>query len=979
MVNRVYPCQLFEPVILNMSATTYISGQRWISDAEPELGLGTLIKHEGRTITLLFHASGETRIYAMESAPVTRVVLQIGDITESADGDILKITSVRQEAGLYIYTGQQEDGTETDLPEEELSNFLQFNRPQERLLNGVIDDTHWFDLRRRTIEHQQQLAKSNLIGLGGVRIDLLPHQLYIAHEVGKRLAPRVLLADEVGLGKTIEACLILHRQLLSGNTNRALIVVPEPLLHQWLVELVRRFNLRFSLFDEERCRAIVESGQGENPFLAEQLVICSLDLLTDSELRRNQAIEANWDILIVDEAHHLEWHQDKPSPAYQAVERLAATIPGVLLLTATPEQLGRSGHFARLRLLDPSRFHNLDVFLQEQEQYQPVADAATQLLSAKPLTRQQVNTLAQILEHDQAARTIEKLQDANCSAEQNSNIREQLIEMLLDRHGTGRVLFRNTRNRIKGFSPRKFHNYPLKHPDEYSILVKKDTTNPLQQLYPETLYSEGSNKPWWHFDPRVEWLIEKLRDLAKEKVLLICSSAETAMSLEQALRQREGIAAALFHENRSIIERDRAAAWFADQDQGCHVLICSEIGSEGRNFQFAHHLILFDLPANPDLLEQRIGRLDRIGQRHTIQLHAPYFMDSAQEVLLRWYHDGLNAFEHTCTPGQQIFTQQMPEIVQCIKDAGDNPEALHKLIKTTKELHQEANQQLEHGRDHLLELNSCRMEQAISLKQAIESVDSASTLPDFMEDLLAAFNLEVEFHSKQSQVIKPGAHMQVEHFPHLPADGLTITFDRPNALAHEDWQFLTWEHPMVLDVMEMLLEREDGNSSATAIRHPDITSNSIFLEQLFVLECPAPRVLQAGRFLPPTLIRRVIDQNQSDQSAALSPDFIANNTEFLDKSILRKLISPLRSHIQTILQQGEQQAQLTTSEIITNAVGKMHSTYEAEIDRLESLQQVNPNIKPEEIEIMQEHRSQLERHMASSKLRLDAVRLIVAL
>ncbi|MCO6763725.1 hypothetical protein KQH43_32020, partial [Streptomyces sp. EL5] len=78
------------------------------------------------------------------------------------------------------------------------------------------------------------------------------------------------------------------------------------------------------------------------------------------------------------------------------------------------------------------------------------------------------------------------------------------------------------------------------------------------------------------------------------------------------------------HEGMSILERDRAAAYFADEEFGAQVLICSEIGSEGRNFQFAHHLVLFDLPAHPDLLEQRIGRLDRIGQRHTIQLHVPY-------------------------------------------------------------------------------------------------------------------------------------------------------------------------------------------------------------------------------------------------------------------------------------------------------------------------------------------------------------------
>ena len=115
---------------------------------------------------------------------------------------------------------------------------------------------------------------------------------------------------------------------------------------------------------------------------------------------------------------------------------------------------------------------------------------------------------------------------------------------------------------------------------------------------------------------------------------MICAHAQTAIDLENALRVKEGIRAAVFHEGLSIFERDRAAAYFAQEEDSAQVLLCSEIGSEGRNFQFAHHLVLFDLPNNPDLLEQRIGRLDRIGQTQTIRLHVPYFEDTAQQLLL---------------------------------------------------------------------------------------------------------------------------------------------------------------------------------------------------------------------------------------------------------------------------------------------------------------------------------------------------------
>lgn len=115
------------------------------------------------------------------------------------------------------------------------------------------------------------------------------------------------------------------------------------------------------------------------------------------------------------------------------------------------------------------------------------------------------------------------------------------------------------------------------------------------ELYPEVAF-QSQQEPadeqnrWWQFDPRVEWLIDTLKMLKKYKVLVICAHAETALDLEDALRVRSGIPATVFHEGMSILERDRAAAYFADEEFGAQVLICSEIGSEGRNFQFSHHL-----------------------------------------------------------------------------------------------------------------------------------------------------------------------------------------------------------------------------------------------------------------------------------------------------------------------------------------------------------------------------------------------------
>ena len=153
------------------------------------------------------------------------------------------------------------------------------------------------------------------------------------------------------------------------------------------------------------------------------------------------------------------------------------------------------------------------------------------------------------------------------------------------------------------------------------------------------------------------WLQTHLKTLRPEKALVICAHKETAMALEHYLHLKAGVRCAAFHEDLSLIERDRAAAYFAEETTGAQALICSEIGSEGRNFQFAHHLICFDLPAHPDLLEQRIGRLDRIGQGADIHIHVPYLSGTAQEVHYRWLDDGLNAFNATCSVGHQLHAE----------------------------------------------------------------------------------------------------------------------------------------------------------------------------------------------------------------------------------------------------------------------------------------------------------------------------------
>lgn len=966
----------------------FIPGQRWISDAELQMGLGTVLSVEPRTVTVVFLATGETRTYARQSAPLTRVAFAPGDSVRAHEGWTLHVEAVSEKAGLLVYEGRKADGTPVQLPEGELDNLIQLNRPAERLFTGQIDADKWFELRYETLLQAGRLARSDLRGLTGGRTSLIPHQLYIAHEVAGRYAPRVLLADEVGLGKTIEAGLILHQQLLTERARRVLIVVPESLLHQWLVEMLRRFNLFFSVFDEERCLAIETSSGQDNPFQAEQLVLTTLEFLVAHPNRHRQALAAGWDLLVVDEAHHLIWSAKQPSTEYLLVEQLAAATKGVLLLTATPEQLGKASHFARLRLLDPDRFPDFDAFVAEEAAYEPVAQAVEALLGGGPLDAATSRTLAATLDEGDNRQLLETVQATAAEPAVQQAARLELVEHLLDRHGTGRVLYRNTRAAVKGFPARRLHPHPLPLPEAYAAYQAdfrhSGVSEQLLLLCPERLYqaSGARGQPHWSaIDPRVAWLGEQLRKLRPAKVLVICASADTAMDLAEALRSQTGIHAALFHEGLSLVERDRAAAYFADPEYGSQALLCSEIGSEGRNFQFAHHLVLFDLPLNPDLLEQRIGRLDRIGQRETIEIHVPYLEQSAQAVMLQWYHEGLEAFEHTCPAGHSVFVQLRETLLEALHQMDEGEDEgladLPALIATTRRLHQELNEALHRGRDRLLEYNSCRPQIAEALRARAAAEDAASTLPAYLEKVFDCYGVDTEPHSENALIIRPGEQMQTSHFPGLYEEGMTVTLDRATALANEDMHFLTWEHPLVRGAMEMVLGNELGNSAVTAIKMPGMKAGTLLLECLYILESASSEALQGSRYLPPTTLRIMVDMSGRDHAAALSAGAIASASTAVDSETANRIVKAYTEELRGMLKAAERLALQQSPAILAEAHAQTRHTLQGEIDRLRALQRLNPNVRDEEIVFFEEQYQALEQVLDSATPRLDAQRVIV--
>lgn len=931
-------------------------GQRWLSDTEAELGLGTIVLIETRTVTVLFPATGESRVYASQTAPLTRIKFAVDDTVKSHEGWELVVEHVEEIDGQLIYVGQRTDNQEAAILKETfIDHHFQLNQPEQRLLNGQFDDPKWFDLREQCLTHQFNHSTSPLLGFVGARVDLIPHQLHIASEIGRRHAPRVLLADEVGLGKTIEAALIIHQQLLTERAQRVLIVVPSSLVHQWLVEMLRRVNLAFSVFDAERCEAMAEDAS--NPFEAEQLIICSLDFLTHNSRYYQQALEAQWDLMVVDEAHHLTWSEGQPSQEYQVIEDLAKVTKGVLLLTATPDQLGHESHFARLRLLDPARFHDYHSFVNEEKQYSQLAQAINPLLSGESLSDEDIEAIAQFADKDM-------LQGINTASTKQKT---KLLHTLLDRHGTGRLLFRNSRAGVKGFPKRQLFSHGLRLPIEYATLLASEPENIQLQLAPER-HPDLVNI-WTDIDPRVDWFISQLKSLKGKKVLTICANTSTALQLSEALRIKAGTRSTVFHEGMSIVDRDRAANYFAQSDDGAQVLICSEIGSEGRNFQFAHHLILFDLPLVPDLLEQRIGRLDRIGQKYDVCIHVPYFDMSAQQVLLDWYHQGLGAFEHTCPTGMTVYEETQELLHECIKDP-ENTDKCFQLINQTALLHKELRKRLEQGRDKLLELNSSghgRVEQFLT---QISDAEDSPTLELFMTRLFDSLGILQEEHDESCYLLKPTEKM-IGPLPGLDKEGMTVTYERPTATLLEHVHFLSWDHPMIQHAMDILTTDVTGKSAVALCQDKSKPAGSYWLECLFVLSAKADKGLQLARFLPPTPIKVCVDANLQ-----LTDKHFTRLDPVLPK-MGNQLINALKSQLEKCLEHSHQHAEKSAQAIKSQRIAQMNELLSDELSRLEGLQQVNPAIRDDEIEHVAKQIINLEKVMSNAKLHLEAVRFVV--
>jgi superfamily II DNA or RNA helicase len=489
----------------------------------------------------------------------------------------------------------------------------------------------------------------------------LPHQLYALNRAISRDRIRYLLADEVGLGKTIEAGLVLRELKLRGRVKRILVVAPKGLVRQWQAEMRLHFGEKFQFIEPSELAAFRQwrsggAGEEENLWRMHDQVICSLDSVKPMESRRGWSLEqlntynrerfedlvsASWDLVIIDEAHRMGGSTEQVA-RYKLGAALAEASPYLLLLSATPHQ-GKTDQFMRLmQLLDRDAFP--DEGSVSRDRVSPFVIRTEKRLSinaeGQPLFKPRVTRLQAVAwqtRHGSQQRLYEAVTDyvrhgynqAMAAKQRHIGFLMILMQRLVTSSTAAIRTTLEKRQALLEVPQPQANLFENTSADEWADLDGQSQVDlamqasglDLEKSEVQTLLALARETEAAGTDAKAEALLELIYKLQQEegdpalKVLIFTEFVPTQAMLANYLESR-GFSVATLNGSMDLEARTRAQQVFA---KDVRVLISTDAGGEGLNLQFCHVIVNFDMPWNPMRIEQRIGRVDRIGQKHVVR------------------------------------------------------------------------------------------------------------------------------------------------------------------------------------------------------------------------------------------------------------------------------------------------------------------------------------------------------------------------
>lgn len=755
-----------------------------------------------------------------------------------------------------------------------------FDDPFELLGQRVQVDTYRAWLRREGFRLLDAYRNDPTAALSNSRIEPQGHQISVALRALEKPQARLIIADEVGLGKTIEAGLILKELRARGVLRRVLIITPASLIVQWQTELRSKFNEVFSSHDGFMLRELRERHPNQNPWNLrdEANVICSLQFARGNG-ERDEIAQAEWDLVIVDEAHHARRHADSgPNLGYQLLEALRDRVGGLLLLTATPMQLHDYELYSMIELVEPGLFDDYNHFVEARAEIAEINQHFAWLRLGPGSTTEQLSL-------DEALARWDAPQEIIDTGVSTAEGREAVCRWLERRHLLSQALVRNRKAEVGGFMKREARRLPVDPTDE-ELELERDVQDYLRRQYRRSpalglvlvtfqkLLASSTRALASAIDTRIAKLLqheeaqlerltddaelaEEVEELAWARALDIDAEVAELRALAERARaiqdtkldvlERELDALFTAQENQKVLIftqylgtlemiRERLASKFSvatfhggltrQEKEDAHrhfkthaqVMISSEAGGEGRNFQFCHILFNYDLPWNPMRIEQRIGRLDRVGQKRNVLIYNFGVRETLDERILDVLEHRIRVFSESVGALEPILGEIEERIKRIVlQDATTALSEFRKYELDLDERLRRARRRDEQMRDFVMDARSFRRDEVERLLHEHEPLARPEDLRDFCREALSLYpTSQIAENDGVFTFTLPGVLLQRDR---NLRDVYRGTFDFRIALEDERLDFFAFGHPLIELLVE--LATEDGAVAPVAMFEND--------------------------------------------------------------------------------------------------------------------------------------------------------------
>ncbi|MDA3907014.1 MAG: helicase-related protein [Bacteroidales bacterium] len=513
---------------------------------------------------------------------------------------------------------------------------------------------------------KDEIAKKNILAPYESSLLPLPHQILVLEKVMQSVQNRFLLADEVGMGKTIEAGLILKELKLRGDIKRTLIIVPKSAMMQWQSELKEHFNEVFHLYDSEMISSLartfsnINADQEFNFWQQHNQIIVSTDALKPIESRQGWSkerideynkyrieavLEANFEMIVIDEAHKMGGANQTVS-RYILAQALCNSVPNVLLLTATPHR-GKADHFRRiLQLLDPEAFageglpgiKELEPYVIRTEKRLAIDYEGKKLFNERETAR--FDVILDINKHQKQTELYTAVTDyvkkGFNSAKRSKNNATGLIMILFQKlvssstaailsamQGRFERLIEGSDDDIESYGEEldQSEDATQEEVDYSGVHANFDEGIENEEKILSDLIEQAKDCIRTEIDAKADALLKKYQELQqtyndKDLKIIIFTEFRTTQKMLKDFFTNRGYRCSIINGGQDLDERKIALSNFKNNTQ---MLIGTDAAGESLNMQFCHIVFNYDLPWNPMTIEQRIGRVDRIGQKHKVK------------------------------------------------------------------------------------------------------------------------------------------------------------------------------------------------------------------------------------------------------------------------------------------------------------------------------------------------------------------------